>query len=108
MTRQRLYFRVETDSGQIVLQGDLTNELYDEYRLVVRAYDQGEPSLHVTTTVVISVQQVVTVPPNSGLGFASLEHDIKVLENHSARGSTQDSDSRKETHKEHQDSLRSD
>ena len=79
--KAEMYFRVEADTGDIVLQGDLTNELYDEYRLSVRAYDQGEPSLEVVATIVILVQQVVTVPPNSGVGFASLEHDISVMEN---------------------------
>ena len=79
--KAEMYFRVEPDSGDIVLQGDLTNELYDEYRLAVKAYDQGEPSLDVMATIVILVQQVVTVPPNSGVGFASLEHDISVMEN---------------------------
>ena len=79
--KAEMYFRVEPDSGEIILQGDLTNELYDEYRLAVRAYDQGEPSLQIITTIVITVQQVVTVAPNSGVGFASLEHDIKVMEN---------------------------
>ena len=52
------YFRVEPESGDIVLQGDLTNELYTEYRLAV------------TTTVElrVMVQQVVTLPPNTGVG----------------------------------------
>ena len=79
--KAEMYFRVEPDSGDIVLQGDLTNELYDEYRLAVKAYDQGLPSLEVVTNIVITVQQVVTVPPNSGVGFANLEHDITVMEN---------------------------
>jgi len=78
--KAEMYFRVEPDTGDIVLQGDLTNELYDEYRLVVRAYDQGQPTLDVITTILILVQQVVTVPPDSGVGFASLAHDIQVME----------------------------
>jgi len=79
--RADTYFRVDPDSGVIVLQGDLTNELYDEYRLMIRAYDQGEPSLDSTVTIVVLVQQVVTVPPNSGVGFSDLEHRIEVMEN---------------------------
>ena len=75
------YFRVDPDTGDIVLQGDLTNELYDEYRLMIRAYDQGEPSLDSTVTVVVLVQQVVTVPPNALVGFSDLEHLIEVMEN---------------------------
>ncbi len=27
-------------TGDIIVQGDLTNELFDEYRLLVRAIDQ--------------------------------------------------------------------
>jgi len=75
------YFRVDPDTGDIVLQDDLTNELYDEYTLLIRAYDQGEPSLDSTVTIVVLVQQVVTVPPNSGVGFSDLEHLIEVMEN---------------------------
>ena len=45
------YFRVEPDSGDIILQGDLTNELYTEYRLAVTAYDLGSPSLETTVDV---------------------------------------------------------
>jgi len=79
--RAAKYFRIDPDTGEIVLQGDLTNELYEEYRLMIRAYDQGEPSLDSTATVVVIVQQVVTVPPNSGVGFSDLEHLIEVMEN---------------------------
>ncbi len=31
-----------THTGDIIVQGDLTNELFDEYRLLVRAIDQVE------------------------------------------------------------------
>jgi len=96
--RSDMYFRVDPDTGDIVLQGDLTNELYDEYTLVIRAYDltnelydeytlviraydQGEPSLDSTVAIVVLVQQVVTIPPNSGVGFSDLEHLIQVMEN---------------------------
>jgi protocadherin-15 len=79
--KAEIYFRVEPDTGDIVLQGDLANELYDEYRLAVRAKDQGLPALETTVQILVTVQQVVTVPPNSGVGFSSLEHDITVMEN---------------------------
>ena len=62
------YFRVEPESGDIVLQGDLTNELYTEYRLAVTAYDLGTPSLQTTVELRVVVQQVVTLPPNTGVG----------------------------------------
>ena len=50
------YFRVEPESGDIVLQGDLTNELYTEYRLAVTAYDLGTPSLQTTVELRVVVQ----------------------------------------------------
>ena len=79
--RAETYFRVEQESGDIVLQGDLTNELYDEYRLAVRAYDLGEPSLESLVNLRVLVQQVVTLPPNTGLGFQELQHTVQVMEN---------------------------
>ena len=59
------YFRVEPESGDIVLQGDLTNELYTEYRLAVTAYDLGTPSLQTTVELRVVVEQVVTLPSNT-------------------------------------------
>ena len=79
--RADTYFRVEQESGDIVLQGDLTNELYDEYRLAVRAYDLGEPSLESLVNLRVLVQQVVTLPPNTGVGFQEQQHAIQVMEN---------------------------
>ena len=75
------YFRVEPESGDIVLQGDLTNELYTEYRLAITASDQGTPSLQTTVEVRVVVLQVVTLPPNTGVGFQEVEHEIQVMEN---------------------------
>ena len=75
------YFRVEPESGDIVLQGDLTNELYTEYKLAVTAYDLGTPSLQTTVELRVVVQQVVTLPPNTGVGFQEVEHQIQVMEN---------------------------
>ena len=75
------YFRVDPESGDILLQGDLTNELYTEYRLAVTAYDLGTPSLETTVDLRVVVQQVVTLPPNTGVGFQEVEHEIQVMEN---------------------------
>ena len=75
------YFRVEPDTGDILLQGDLTNELYTEYRLAVTAYDLGSPSLETTVELRVVVLQVVTLPPNTGVGFQEVEHEIQVMEN---------------------------
>ena len=79
--RAATYFKVDKESGDIVLKGDLTNELYDEYRLAVRAYDLGEPSLQTIVNIRVLVQQVVTLPPNTGIGFKELQHRIQVMEN---------------------------
>ena len=47
----------------------------------VRAFDLGEPSLDSTVSILIRVRQVVTVPPESGVGFAQLEHTVDLPEN---------------------------
>ena len=75
------YFSVDTETGDIVLQGDLTNELFDEYRLAVKAYDLGEPSLETVTEIIVLVQQVATVAPNTKIGFTDLNHQLQVMEN---------------------------
>ena len=41
-------------------------------------YNKGEPPLDSTTAIVVMVQQVVTLPPNTGVGFSGLEHSIQV------------------------------
>ena len=90
------YFSV-TSQGEIVLQvtqrminmnymsicyqGDLTNELYEEYELSLLASDSGEPSLSSQTSVRVRVLQVVTLPPNTGVGFEDGSHVIQVMEN---------------------------
>ena len=90
------YFSV-TSQGEIVLQvtqrminmnymsicyqGDLTNELYEEYELSLLASDSGEPSLSSQTSVRVRVLQVVTLPPNTGVGFEDGSHMIQVMEN---------------------------
>ena len=47
----------------------------------VRAFDLGEPSLDSTVSILVRVRQVVTVAPESGVGFAQLEHKVDLLEN---------------------------
>ena len=51
-------------------------------QLEIRAYDQGEPVLDSTLQLMIMVKQVVTMPPESGMGFAELNFpDVQILEN---------------------------
>jgi len=75
------YFRLDQSSGEIILLGDLSNEVYDQYKLTIRAFDQGTPSLSSSVDVMIRVEQVVTLPPNTGIGFKQLKHAIQALEN---------------------------
>ena len=35
------YFKIDPDSGVITLLGDLTMEVYEEYKLEVKAHDLG-------------------------------------------------------------------
>ena len=51
------------------------------FQLEVRAFDLGEPSLDSTVSILIRVRQVVTVSPESGVGFAELEHRVDLAEN---------------------------
>ena len=62
----------------IYLQGDLTNELYEEYQLTVLASDTGSPSLSTRAKLRLVVLQVVTLPPNTGVGFEDSSHVIQV------------------------------
>jgi protocadherin-15 len=51
-------------------------------QLEIRAYDQGDPVLDSILQVIVIVKQVVTMPPESGMGFAELNHpNVQVLEN---------------------------
>ena len=104
--RATKYFIINEETGDISIADDLTQELYDEYRvrsppafekrgmflmknlecfnlfqLEVRAFDLGEPSLESTVSILIRVRQVVTVSPESGVGFAELEHRVDLPEN---------------------------
>ena len=63
------------------MQGDLTNELYEEYQLTVLASDTGSPSLSTRAKLRLLVLQVVTLPPNTGVGFEDSSHVIQVMEN---------------------------
>ena len=69
-------FIVGVDS--LYLQGDLTNELYEEYQLTVLASDTGTPSLSTRAKLRLVVLQVVTLPPNTGVGFEDSSHVIQV------------------------------
>ncbi len=73
------YFAIGEETGEISVTDDLTKELYDEYRLEVRAYDLGEPSLDSIISIIVRVRQVVTVAPDSGVGFAELEYKISLV-----------------------------
>ena len=54
---------------------------FNLFQLEVRAFDLGEPSLDSTVSIQIRVRQVVTVSPESGVGFAQLEHRVDLPEN---------------------------
>ncbi len=58
--RVREYFTVHPETGEITIQDQLTKELYDVYRLAIRAYDLGEPSLDATVLILVNVRQVGT------------------------------------------------
>ena len=52
------------------------------FQLEIRAYDLGDPVLDTTLQLMVIVKQVVTQPPESGMGFTELHHpDVKILEN---------------------------
>ena len=59
--RAEMYWSLDPDTGAISLRGDLTNELYSEYRLVVRAQDTAVPGLFSLATLRVAVQQVGTL-----------------------------------------------
>ena len=61
------YFGIDPDSGDIKVLNDLTKEVFDEYRLEIKAFDQGLPSLESILSLIIRVQQVVTMPPELGM-----------------------------------------
>ena len=74
------YFGVDYETGEIAVLADLTKEIYDEYRLEIKAIDQGIPSLEARFQMLIRIQQVVTMAPELGVGFAQLEYDLSVPE----------------------------
>ena len=91
------------NTGEITLKDDLRKERDTEYKVrkknvdcnitniknlvfyylqvVVKAYDNGEPSLASTATVTVFVEHLVTIPPEAGVGFAETETTAEVLEN---------------------------
>ncbi len=79
--RASAYFRVDAESGDVSVADDLSKELYDAYVLRVRAFDLGEPSLESFVDMVINVRQVVTVAPDSGVGFVEAEARVELEEN---------------------------
>lgn len=75
------YFAIGEDSGEITVTDDLTKEIFDEYRLDIQAYDLGTPALSTIITVLVRVRQVITQPPDAGIGFVSTEQTVNVNEN---------------------------
>ena len=75
--RAEEYFSV-SPGGDVVLMGDLTTELYDEYELTILASDSGSPSLSTRARLRVRVLQVVTLAPNTGVGFEDSSHVIQV------------------------------
>jgi protocadherin-15 len=75
------YFGIDKESGEIEVLNDLTMEAFDEYRLEIRASDRGSPSLETSVTLIVRVQQVVTMSPELGVGFETLRYDLKLEEN---------------------------
>ncbi|XP_059097736.1 cadherin-99C-like isoform X2 [Tigriopus californicus] len=76
-----LYFGIDNERGDIRVRDDLTQELFDEYRLQIRAYDLGEPSLDSTIMVRVRVKQVITLSPEEGVGFIETSQFVEVPEN---------------------------
>ena len=79
--RAEVYWSLAPDTGAISLRGDLTNELYFEYRLVVRAQDTAVFGLFSLATLGVAVQQVVNLPPNMAVAFSERNTSTQVLEN---------------------------
>ena len=79
--RVEVYWSLDPDTGAISLRGDLTNELYSEYRLVVRARDTAVFGLFSLATLRVAVQQVVNLPPNMAVAFSETNTSTQVLEN---------------------------
>ncbi|XP_067139114.1 cadherin-99C isoform X2 [Centruroides vittatus] len=75
------YFLIDGNSGVVSVKDDLRKEPDSEYRIEVRARDLGEPSLSATATITVYVEHIVTIPPNSGLGFADSHYTVEVEEN---------------------------
>ena len=71
------YFSV-SPGGEITLRGDLTMELYDEYTLTLLASDSGSPPLVTKARIRVRVLQVVTLAPNTGVGFEDSSTVIQV------------------------------
>ena len=95
------YFAINEDTGDISIRDDLTKEIFDEYKvkqftqfcqlrfliswicfqLDIQAYDLGTPPLSTVLTLVVRVRQVVTQPPDSGVGFVETAHFVQTKEN---------------------------
>lgn len=75
------YFAIDPQKGEVELLGDLTKEVYEEYKLGIKAVDLGTPQLETSVILMIRVQQVVTMPPELGVGFTELRHEVDVEEN---------------------------
>ena len=50
------------------------------FQLSIRAYDGGTPPLESIVQITVQVTQMITVPPESGIGFAELEHRVQLSE----------------------------
>ena len=75
------YFYVDENSGEIVVKDDLKQELYEVYVLEIVAYDSAPSPLVTPVTIVVQVQQVVTVAPGTGIGFKDIEPVVTIDEN---------------------------
>ena len=77
-----IYFLfIDEESGEIELLSDLTKEVYGQYTLEIKAIDLGLPMLETKSFLVIRVDQVVTMAPELGIGFASLKYEANIDEN---------------------------
>ena len=74
------YFGINEDSGEVELLGDLTKEVYEEYRIEIMSYDLGTPQMESTVTLSLRIQQVVTMPPELGVGFTDLRYEVTIDE----------------------------
>lgn len=75
------FFRVNSETGLIQTKGDLRRDFEREYKVEIRAYDLGQPSLSSTTTVTVSVDHVTAnVPQDWQMSFSEMAYSVSISE----------------------------